>query len=392
MKNEHHGMMLALVTIVCLLMLAPFSLAAKIKIKVAVENATIRSGPSLGSEVIQEDVPLGTTFDTEQITGDWYEVRFRNSLGVMVSGYIHKMYVEVVQETPAARREVKKQAEPEMEPEVPLQPQRRRESKGDFAIMGGLAMGSFLSESSSYSSSWSEGILKSVTESGTITHQIDNPLGFGVSLSYLFLGALGIQARVDYNFTKQFKPEESFSTYNITWSWTSSGPFSREESWNATGEILLIPLSLNLILKTRGGGFILPYISGGVTYFTGKISANTYVGYGLTWTDNTTRYIDYLSIPVEIDESLSHIGFNVGGGLDFLFGANVAVCVEGNYFMGKTFDEYWNPVPGTYPGNNFPDVSWVVDQVAADSIAEEITPLKIKTSFLKLQAGIKFLF
>jgi hypothetical protein len=71
---------------------------------------------------------------------------------------------------------------------------------------------------------------------------------------------------------------------------------------------------------------------------------------------------------------------------------SVALTMEAVYFMGKTIEEFWNPVPGTYAGNNFPDVSWVLDQDFMDTIIDDVTPLEIKTSFLKLQAGIKFLF
>ncbi len=393
MKKENHGMILILVMIACLLILSQISLAEKIKIRVVVESATIRSGPSLESEVIQEDVALGTTFETERVVEDWYEVRFRNALGVLVTGYIHKMYVEILKEQPPVKQEaVKRPVEPRVRPAVPTEPEKEKQPKGHFAIMGGMVMASFIPDSSSYSDSWSAGILQSVTESGTIAHKIDNPLGFGVSLCYLFAGGLGIQARVDYNLTKEFVPEESFSDYNITWSWTNSGPYSREKSWSATGEISLIPLSLNLIYKAQGGGFIVPYISGGVSYFTGKIKADTYRGYGYTWTEGITRYIDYTDIPLVIDASLSGIGFNAGGGLDLVFTPNIALSLEGIYFVGKTIEEFWNPVPGTYPGNNFPDVSLQIDQDFADAIVDEVPPLEIKTSFLKLQAGIKFLF
>jgi opacity protein-like surface antigen len=303
------------------------------------------------------------------------------------------MYVEILKEQPPVKQEeVKQPAEPRMKPAPLTEPQKKKPYKGDFAVMGGIAMASFVPDSTSYSDSWNEGILKSVTESGTVTHKIDNPLGVGISFSYLFMGGLGIQARVDYNLTKKFIPEESLSDYTITWSWTSSGPYSIDETWPVTGEISVIPLSLNLIYKVQGGGIFVPYFSGGVSYFTGKLKANTYGGFGLTWTDSTSRYIDYLDIPVMIDASLSGIGFNVGGGIDLVLTPNIAISLEGIYFIGKTIEEYWAPVPGTYSGNNFPNVSWTIDQTFVDLIIEEMPTLEIKTSFLKLQAGIKFLF
>jgi opacity protein-like surface antigen len=390
MSKENRGICLIIGSIACLLILAQVSFAAQVKIRVIVENATIRSGPNLESEVIQEDVAIGTTFDVEKTEEGWYEIKFRNNLGILVTGYIHTMYVEIVSEkAPVKKEEVKKPAE---QRKKPAEPPKGKQAKGDFAVMGGFVSGSFLPGSSSYADSWSSGILTSVSESGTISHKIGSPLGLGVSISYLFMGGLGIQARLDYNFTKEFTPEESFSNYNITWSWTTSGPFSREKDWDTTGEISLIPLSLNLIYKVQGGGMIIPYFSAGVTYFTGSIKANTTRGYGFTWESEGYRYIDYIDIPLVVDVSIGEIGFNIGGGLDFLFSRNVALSVEGNYFIGKTIEASWTPVSGTYQGNNFPDNNWNVDAGLVESIVDEVPPLDIKTSFFKIQGGIKIIF
>lgn len=390
MKKEKRGLTLVLFVIICFAFAAQVLYADKIQIVVVVENANIHANPTLESEVVREDVPLGATFETEETEGDWYEIRFRNSVGVSVTGYIHKMYVEVHgEETPVEQEEPERPVEPERKPTPP--PVRETKPKAEFALTGGLAMGSFLPEDTTYSSSWSEGILRSVDESGTVFHAIDNPIGIGASLSYPLFGGLGIQARVDFNFNKPLT-EDSISDYTITWSWTSGGTYSREKSWPVTGDFSLIPLSLNLFYKVESGGAIAPYISGGVSYFTGKVNLDSSVGYGLTWWADGSRYIDYLDIPVVIDSSVSSIGFNVGGGLDWMFTENIALTVGGVYFIGGKVEAEWETRAGTYSGNNFPSVSWTLDQQTADLLAAEAPPLEISTSFLKIQAGVKFLF
>lgn len=391
MKRKNHKVILFIAVIFCLLIPAQHISAAKTKIRVIVKNANIRSSPSLESEVIQEQVPIGAVFQAKAIKGDWYEIKYQNSSGVLITGYIHKTYVEIQDEEPPAEKEEAVKT-PQPKPVPPPQPFERKQPKGEFSIMGGLTMGSFLPDSTSYSSNWSEGVLKSVAESWTITHKINSPLGVGITFSYFLFGGIGIQARIDYNLTKEFITEESFSNYSITWSWTNSGPYSREESWSTTGNISLIPFSLNLIYKTPGSGLIRPFFSGGVSYFIGKVTLDSRIGYGDSWVSGNSRYIDYAAIPVSIDSSLNSLGFNLGGGLDYMFSSNIILTAEGRYFIGKSINADLEPVPGTYHGNNFPNMSWTLDQALADSLIGQAPPLEISTSFLKIQGGIKFLF
>ena len=391
MKKEHRGSTLVLAGIMGILILASFSSAAEIKIVVVVENASIYSNPSLESEVVRENVPLGATFETEKTEGDWYEIRFRNSLGVSVTGYIHKMYVEVQDEPQVEIEEPEEPEEPEEKPAPPPAPRVQEKPKGAFAVMGGLGMGSFFPENTTYSSSWNEGILDSVIESGLVTHEIGSPIGAGISFSYPLMGGLGIRARVDYNLPQQIT-EENTSDYNISWTWTSGGSYSREKSWPVTGDFSLIPLSLNVIYKVQSDGSFIPYVSGGVSYITGKATLDSSIGYGVTWTSGGYRYIDYVDIPVTIDSSISSLGFNVGGGVDFLFTPNIALTVDGTYFIGGDVEVDWAPIAGTYSGNSFPNVTWTLNQSAVEALAGEAPPLEISTSFLKIQAGIKFLF
>ena len=378
--------------LLCLLFLSALSWGQTTRIKVIVENATIRSGPGLESDIISDKVPIGTEFEAERMVEDWYEIKYRNTLGVLVTGYIHKMYVEKAEPKPTPKVEEPKKPAAQPAP-IPrrAEPAKKALPKGDFAIMGGFVSGSFLSETSTYSESWSEGGLKSVIESGSISHKIGSPAGLGLSFSYLFAGGLGIQVRYDFNFSKNFD-SSSQSNYSIAWEWTTAGAGSREDAWPTTGSLSLSPLSLNVIYKIGGGSAFTPYISGGVSYLLGKVEAETTRGYGHTWQDESYQYIDWIDIPLAVDKSIGDLGFNVGAGFDFRLASRMAITAEAVYFIGKTTQELWRPLPGTYPKNNFPDLSWMLDQSLADLIADQVTPLEIKTSFFKVQLGIKFLF
>jgi opacity protein-like surface antigen len=367
-----------------------------VQIRVIVENAAIRSAPSLDSEVIGDRVPLGTLFESEKMVGDWYEIKHRNTLGVLITGYIHKMYVEVAGPEPEA--EVKAPEKPAVPPAPPVPPQAQRVEpakravpKGDLAVMGGLVSGSFLSERSTYAKSWSEGGLKSVTESGTISHKTGGSGGLGIAFSYLIAGGLGIQVRYDLSLGRNFA-SDSQSAYSISWEWTTAGAGAKEETWPATGKLSLSPVSLNVIYKIGTGSVFTPFVFGGVSYFMGKAETRTTRGFGLTWEDAQYQYIDWIDIPLVVEKSIGEIGFNAGAGFDFRIASNIAVTAEAVYFGGKTTEELWMPRTGTYAGNNFPEVSWTVDQEYADRIAAQVTPLEIKTSFLKVHLGVRFLF
>jgi opacity protein-like surface antigen len=337
-------------------------------------------------------VSVGTEFEAEKMVGDWYEIRYRSTLGVLVTGYIHKMYVEKAEPelTPKVEEPMKPTAPPAPVPRQ-AEPAKKALAKGDFAILGGFVSGSFLSETSTYSASWNEAGLKSVIESGSIGHKIGSSAGLGLSFSYLFAGGLGIQVRYDFNLSRNFDPS-SQGTYAIAWAWTTAGTGSRNDAWPTTGSFSVSPLSLNVIYKIGRGGALTPYISGGVSYLLGKVEAETTRGYGLTWEDESYQYIDWIDIPLAVDKSIGDLGFNVGGGFDFRLASRMAVTAEVVYFIGKTTQEPWWPQPGSYPGNNFPNVNWTIDQSFAEQIADQVTPLEIKTSFFKVQLGIKFLF
>jgi opacity protein-like surface antigen len=375
--------------------------AEKTKIRVVVENASIRVKPDLQGAVIKTP-PIGSIFEAEGKEGEWYEIKLKTEVGVMISAYIHEMFVEIINaetehrevekkpEEPKSQREIKK-AEPAIE-QAPQETTKKVFPKFSLAFMGGIVSGSFANNSTSYSDDWSEGILERVTESGTISHEFKRPFGFTVSMSYFILGGLGFQLRADYN-TKVKISDDQGSQYNMVWSWTSgAGPFEAEEIWPVTGEFSLMPISFNLIYRIQNSGVFIPYVSAGVTYFTGNVKISTRGAYAFSYVSGDYRRIEYLSLPLGIDESLSGVGFNLNGGFDFRLMKNMALTVDAAYFIKSKTDKNWTVAPGTYPGNNFPELSWMIDQELAEILSDALVPLSINPSFFKVVGGIKFIF
>ncbi len=101
--------------------------AAPAKIKVIIDNASIKATRAIGGKTLTR-VPLNTILDAESKIGDWYKVSWQGS-----SGYIHAMNVDEVSESELARgevrglgRSVKSQPEIVAEIEIKMEEGRKR--------------------------------------------------------------------------------------------------------------------------------------------------------------------------------------------------------------------------------------------------------------------------
>ena len=364
-----------------------------IRIKVIVENATIRSGPGLETEIISENIPVGTEFEAAHMTGDWYEIKYRNTLGVLVTGYIHKMYVETAAPKPSPKvEEPKKPAVPPAPVPRRVEPERKARPKGDFAIMGGMVSGSFLSESSTYSDQWSDGGLKSVLESGSIGHKIAAPPGLGVSFSYLFAGGFGIQVRYDFNLSRNLA-SGSGSTYAIAWEWKTASGQRQRRFLAGHGQLFPLPCQLGRDPQDgrrrhphslySGRGFLLPRQSRGRRDTRLRVHL---ARMPLVSISTGSTSLSRLTSPSGRSGSTSGPGSTSGWPRGWPSRRRPSTLSERPPASGGC------PGRGNIAGNNFPSYTWIVDQEFADQIADQVTPLEIKTSFLKAQLGIKFLF
>jgi hypothetical protein len=91
--------------IIALFILPSFGRAEEQKVKVVVEKASIRLEPSMESEIIASP-DVGAIYDVEKKIGEWYEIKFYSKIGVLITGYIHQMFVEVVSEEAAPKPKV----------------------------------------------------------------------------------------------------------------------------------------------------------------------------------------------------------------------------------------------------------------------------------------------
>jgi len=400
MRKESEGKAFFCLVVAFLLILPITAHAEKQKIRVIVENASIRMKPDIQSEAIKSP-PLGSLFDVERKVGEWYEIRFPTEVGVLVTGYIHEMFVEVEKEEkeqPEPEKEAPKKPERKTPPSPPPSPkkgpppipQKTPAPRAELAIRGAYTTG-YSVNSQSYSDSFSAGLLKSATTAGDVTQELEKPLGFSGSFNYFLAGGLGIQLRLDYNLKSNFT-DASKSTFKMNWSWTTGGSSSEEAEWPVVGDVTLMIISGNLIYKLRGAGMIAPFFSGGASYYSGKLKANTTGGYGTTWFSSPYRYIDYFKIPADLDTSFSGIGFNVGGGLDILFSRNIGLTIDARYFLLKKVEDNWEIQGGEYSSNLNEGWTLTLSEDSTKLLQEEIGLFELDTSFFKASAGIKLMF
>jgi len=364
------------------------------KIKVIVENASLRVKPSMDAEILEDNIPVATVFNVERKIGEWYEVKYQSKLGVMITGYIHEMFVEALpSETGVKPAEPPKKEGPKPAPTTPrpYAPGTSVGPKLEVGLAYGLGLGSPASETSTYSRSVPPAyVLRRETGNGTMTHKLKGFQSVGFSLSYYFSGGFGIQLRVDFNFKQDIS--EGSSDFASNWTWTDDTTGSRNATYALSGEMSLMPISLNLIYKIPASAMFQPYLSAGLSYLTGSFKADSTAGYPFWYLTPGFQNIDYLAVPIAIDESLSGLGGNIGGGVDVYFSPTVAFNIGAIYFLGKEFSFNWSPAPGTYRGELHTGNSWLFPQALATDFQAVFTPVTIKTSFFKLLAGFKIGF
>lgn len=380
-----------------LLLLHPCILAAENEtVRVIVENASIRLQPDLQSEIIKSP-PIGSIFTVEKKVGDWYEIKVKTDLGMIVPGFIHAMYIELIEPELVSPIPPKKAPEPAKKtskppPSLPSETSTKAAKKRvELALRAGFVTGYSLTETATYNDSFSSGSLQSAVANGKIQMGLKNPFGMDGEFNFYFLKGLGVQLRFDSNSSVNLT-NDSLSTFDMNWSWSSGGSGSESVTWDATGKVSVFVLSGNLVYNLGTGGFIAPVVSGGVSFFSGSAVVNTSGAYATTWLSDGMRYIDYFILPADVDASLSGVGFNFGGGFDLNFTSNIALSLDIRYLLKSKVSEPWKLAAGKYPSNLNSGWNLTLDQEDIDELQAELTPFSINPSFLKISAGVKIKF
>ena len=262
--------------------------------------------------------------------------------------------------------------------------------RSDLWISSGAMLGSFINSESSYNRNWSSGLLKSVQETGLLTHQVNLPMFISAAYSYYFLGDFGLQYKIDYPF-QQLVKEGSESSYDLSWTWNDDSGNGLNVLWPLNGELNVVPMHLNLVFKLRDF-FITPYFSAGVTYFLGKFKLNSVQGYAITINQENVQKIDFLGLVMGIEKNIGMFGYNISGGIDFKIGQSVALTAGVSYIKGNDIKINWTVESGEYYGQILTEQSYNLGEELADYLSTTLAPVTVNMTFLQIKAGIKVLF
>lgn len=92
MESTRRSIARAMLALFLLTLLALGPAAAAVKVKVIVDNASIKATPEIGSQTLA-NVALSTVLDVELKQGEWYKVTTTKD-GTPITGYIHELLVE----------------------------------------------------------------------------------------------------------------------------------------------------------------------------------------------------------------------------------------------------------------------------------------------------------
>jgi opacity protein-like surface antigen len=251
-----------------------------------------------------------------------------------------------------------------------------------------------ISSTSEYSDSGSYYLITNFQERSTLTAPTKSAVSFRGSIAYYASPAIGVELSIGRVRTG-VTPSTSF---NYDWRWSDGRSVQKRENWTGSGNLSILPISINIVGKL-GRGSTITYVSGGYSLYSNNFEASSSMGmvvnwisyyyrYGIKFTTHTT---DGLKIPVEINESWSSSGFNIGAGMGIQLNGGTSLYAEARYYYCPPRHLKWNYLEGTYQGL-YTDYSWIIGNEATSLYESDTTPLEVNPSFFNISAGIRFRF
>lgn len=317
-----------------------FVQAQKQKIKVTTEGASIRVKPDAASEVMATP-EVGTVFEVEAKIEDWFEIKLKTDLGVVVTGYIHAMYVET--EEPAAE-----EAEPAEAKEVeaePVQPAPTAEPKmgepAERSIWLSLRLGGLYAPMAGYDYEFT---MTYYQEPMTVTESVAKAAGAGPNFE-LGLGFLKF-LEVTTGFTSYSKKMAGTYSFSLPNQYIFNDIAFDEAEENPSRKITVLDFGVNFHPVRRG--MIRPYFGLGGSYVTVKVDILKDMTYRETIYSNYTHKIEITEVQL-VNKSLNKFGFHARGGLDLRLFGKFFLFIEAKYLVCKI--DVPHPLTSTLTGH-----------------------------------------
>lgn len=293
MKNRTTHSILSFIAAIYLLIFPTIIHAGEHKIRIIEKNAEVRLKPNEKSLIIKK-LPLGAVFDVIETIDNWIKIKLPpDKDGIIVTGYVHKNFVEFVKELNKFDQSAKP-INTRTSKKVQLPPQEKIRAKKKHA--------------------WA-GIKIGMNSSNVDVHGEDAPGIDWESQNHLAIGGF---INIDINEFISFRPEIFYLRKGSEYSGTILGTNFREEF---NGDYLEMPILTNLKVPTSR------YLSLGIfggPYFALKLSAKR-------------KFIVAGSLDEEDFKEIREqdLGLTFGGGLEYNFGLGI-ITLDIRYSLGLT--------------------------------------------------------
>jgi len=267
----------------------------------------------------------------------------------------------------------------------------------ELRLFTGLSMTQIRGDTG-YGDEWQLELLSKITEQNRISAKSGKAFFMGAFLAYFLRPDYGLEAGLGF-----FKADVPNTTaFHSEFTWSSGARTKKSAEWAGTGDLRIIPISLNAFGRSRKEKFEV-YGSAGLTLFWNAFQAAATAGFSVSdvafiltyvppnWEKTVIQSADALPVGLEIQKS-SWVspGMNVGGGIDYKLSKKIGLTAGFRYFLCPKREFEWKWKPGFYDGIDAVITDWEFTSDNAKYAASKTTsPLKVNPSFLQLGLGIK---
>jgi opacity protein-like surface antigen len=271
-----------------------------------------------------------------------------------------------------------------------------RPRKYEFSLTLGLSIPGG-ADPSLYKDAWTQELLSSVIDENAFAPASSGAFSCQGFAAYFLGERLGVQ--LGLGIYSASVPDTS--TFNFTYTWKGGATVSTSRTWDGTGRLKSVPLSLNVLYEWRQPKWE-AYVSAGPTLFFNGFEALSTAGFGVSdvakvlvfvppnWVETVIQKVDALPVSVSVPaQSWVGFGFDLGGGVDYRLSDKWALTADVRYFSCPAKELTWAWAPGTYSGILGELPGWPFTEVNADYAADKTTALAVHASSLRFALGVK---
>lgn len=316
--------------IVAFLLVSPtITHAQKQKIKVVARDASIRIQPNIDSDILLTPL-VGSTFEVEKKIGEWYEIKFSSETGVLITGYIHEMFVEVESEIVRPRQEII--PEP-VKTESEYQPPEEARAMGSSRVSlkgGGIFTLIPVLYSFDYSTPFRGETLYSWED-------LEKNQAFGYEVG---LGLYPIPY-IEFEGTVTISSTELTGYYGIDIPSEFFFDLSAVDEVEAQPTFEKTTFCFGLLIHPVVTGSMRLYFGGGGCYVMGNLEMvddiviTETTDFLVPSHEVTINEVQFVETNELEDINLSKFGFYGKAGIDFMASENIALYMEGKYVFAK---------------------------------------------------------